>query len=135
MHVKSEKQEEQINQLQQRVSVLIREVQTSAAGSAQSLEAFNQKEDLLTKFSERIQQLESQTFQTTVFNLKQQLERFEIQFACDFDNAENKTVLAKQRVREPEDEIKAIQNSIGDKEVLEDIERLKQAQQAKTHVF
>ena len=54
LHVKSEKQEQQVSQLQQRISTLTQKVHTSAAGAAQSLEAFNQKEDLMNKLSERL---------------------------------------------------------------------------------
>ena len=54
LHVQNEKHEAQITQLQQRVSILTEEVQTSAAGTAQSLEAFNQKEGLINQLSEKI---------------------------------------------------------------------------------
>ena len=46
LHVQNEKHEAQIAQLQQRVSILTQEVQTSAAGTAQSLGAFNQRKTL-----------------------------------------------------------------------------------------
>ena len=71
--------------MQHRVSILTQEVQTSAAGTAQSLEAFNQKEDLINKLSEKVNQLEAnnESLQATVSNLKSQLEQNERKFASD----------------------------------------------------
>ena len=101
LHVKNQKQEEQINQLQQRVSILTQEMQTSAAGSAQSLEDFNQKEGLINQLTDRIQELESQleTFQLQNFELKQQLEQSHVRYQCDLDNAQNEIPIEKGRVK------------------------------------
>ena len=61
LHDQNEKHEAQIMQLQQRVSILTQEVQSSSAGTAQSLDAFNQKEGLINQLSERIMQLKANT--------------------------------------------------------------------------
>ncbi len=124
-------------QLQQRVSILTKEVQSSAAGTAQSLDACNQKEGLINQLSERIIQLEAnnESLQASVFNLKSQLEQNEKKFASDLGDLDNKNRLAKQKITELEEEIEAMQNSIGDQEVLTEMIRLRQTQQAGAGVF
>ncbi len=58
-----------------------------------------------------------------------------MKFACDLDNLENTNTKAKQRIIELEDEIAAMQNSLGDQETLAEMDGLRQAQQAGASVF
>ena len=70
-----------------------------------------------------------------MFNLKSQLEQNEKKFALDLGDLSTKNRLAKQKVTELEEEIEAMQNSIGDQEILNEMNRLRQTQQAGAGVF
>ena len=92
---------------------------------------------MINKLSEKVNQLEAnnEALQATVSKLKFQLEQSERKLASDLDNLENKNCLAKQRIIELEDEIEAMQNSIGDQQVFAEMDRLRQAQQAGASIF